>query len=442
MTIQVGAAAGPSALQAVPNFRSWQRDTLDRGLLPVIGIAGGRGKSTVARMIDAIFQRAHLRTALWTDLGVEIRGKRQRGEISGWSLALRQLTEFSIDVAIQELDWSTINAVGLPPGSYPLLAVTNMMSAPESEHEDLQVTIARRAALRVAGAVHRDGALVIGGDDPSLIDCARATDASVAVTSLSRDVPNLKYHLEDGGAGVWVEDHTIRTGDLETYQEFCATVDIAAGHGGLAQFEIANALTAIALGISIGIDIETIHDALRTFEIAPAILPGSFNTYEVNGHKAVIDRAAPSWHLRHVLRAVNPGSRKRQLSVIGNLERLPVHDIQEVGRLLGRYSGAIILHSNKDLSLVDSLRKGIASNDFPPLVIHLPTERRALNRALKTARPDDVVLILTDLDAGPATRALQRQVNNWQPPISERDPDQDSSAIATTGDRFEVVTVT
>ena len=441
MTILVGAAPGPSALQAVPNVRSWQRDTLDRGLLPVIGIAGGRGKSTVARMIDAIFQKAHLRTALWTDLGVEIRGRRQRGEISGWSLALRQLTEFSIDVAIQELDWSTINAVGLPPASYPVLAVTNMMSAPESEREDLRATIARRAALRVAGAVHRDGALVIGGDDPSLMDCARATEASVAVTSLSRDVPNLKYHLEGGGAGVWVEDHVIRTGDFETYHEFCATQDIAAGLGGLAQFEIANALTAIAVGFSIGVDGETMRDALREFETAPTILPGSFNMYDVNGHTAVIDRAAPSWHLRHVLRAVNPGARKRQLSVLGNLELLPGHDIQEVGRLLGRYSGAIILHSNKNQALVDSFRKGIASNDYPPLVIHLPTERRALNRALKTARPDDVVLILTDFDPGPATRAIQRQVNNWQPADESPKPGQADESLGKSGDLVEALHV-
>jgi UDP-N-acetylmuramyl tripeptide synthase len=167
----------------------------------------------------------------------------------------------------------------------------------------------------------------------------------------------------------------------------------------------------MALASSIGVDNETIARAVCEFETSPDILPGSFNVYSVDSYSIVVDGATPSWHLRHLLRSVNPGNRRRQISVLGDLERLPERDLPEIGRLLGRHRGAIILHSNKNPRLLDSLRKGIAANDFPPVVVHLPTERRALNRALKTARPDDLVLILTDVDAGPATRAALRQMS-------------------------------
>ncbi|MDQ3443061.1 MAG: hypothetical protein M3490_05575 [Chloroflexota bacterium] len=408
MTISLGSPIVSTPLKAAPNFRSWQRDTVERGLLPVIGVAGGRGKSTVVRMLDAILRKAHLRTATWTNLGIDIRGNRQRGEISGWSLALSRLSESSIDVAIQELDWSTINAVGLPLSSYPLLAVTNLAGSLDAPlGEDLTFT-ARRGAHRVAGAVHANGVLVVNGDDPALIESANTADCALAVTSLSHESPNLRQHFEQGGSGVWIDGSEIRSGDFDNVRSLCVETEIPSSLAGAAQFELANALTAIAIASCIGVDDDTIVRTICEFETSADILPGSFNVYAVNDHRIVVDGVAPSWHLRPLLRAVNPGNRRRQISVVGNLDRLPEHDLPEIGRLLGRHLGAIVLHSNSRQDLMARLIRGIAANNFPPVVIHLPTERRALNRALKTARADDLVLILTGDDPGPSIRAVGR----------------------------------
>lgn len=408
MTMTLGPPVASTPLQSAPNFRAWQRDTMERGLLPVIGIAGGRGKSTVVRMLDAILNRAHLRTATWTNLGIDIRGRRQRGEISGWSLALSRLAESSIDVAIQELHWSTINAVGLPPSSYPLLAVTNLAGSLDAPLGNEIAYTARRGAHRVAGAVHANGVLAINGDDPALVESSATAHCTVALTSLSHESPNLRRHLDHGGSGVWIENGEVRSGDFEHFRSLCIEGDIMASLNGSAPFEMANALTAIAIASCIGVDDETIVRAVCEFQTSPDILPGSFNVHEIDTYRVVVDTAAPSWYLRPVLRAVNPGRQRRQISLLGNLEYLPEHDLPETGRLLGRYGGAIILHTTERQDLVDQLKRGIAANDYPPLVIHLPTERRALNRALKTARPDDVVLILTGPDPGPAIRAIGR----------------------------------
>lgn len=411
MTLSTSATMIPTSVQSAPNFRAWQRDTFDRGLLPVIGIAGGRGKSTVVRMLDAILNRAHLRTATWTNLGVEIRGRRQRGEISGWSTALARISESSVDVAIQELHWSTVNAVGLPSASYPLFAITNIMGSLEAPLDDAHTVAARRGSMRVAAATHGDGVLVVTADDPVLMDAAHSANATVIMTSLSNESPNLRRHLEAGGAGVWVESAIVLSGDTDASRSLMMENDIASGLNGSVQFEVSNALTAIGLASIIGVDSETIAKAVREFETSPEILPGSFNVLAVDQFRVIVDSAVPSWHLRGLLRCANPRNRFRQISVLGDLSDLPESDLPEVGRLLGRHQGAIILHSNSDYKLVDALRRGISANDFPPIVIHLPTERRALNRALKTARPDDLVLILTNSDPGAALRAVQRQTN-------------------------------
>lgn len=412
MTISLWAPESGSSLRSVPTFRSWQRDTVELGLLPVVAVAGGRGKSTVVRMLDAIFRRAHLRTATWTNLGVEIRGRRQRGELSGWSIALSRLAESTIDVAIQELHWSTINAVGLPRESYPVVALTNLHGSLEAPQRLDHSTTAFRAAQKIATAANQDGLFLLNGDDPGLIDATSAHTATVAMTSLSVESPILRRHLRHGGSGAWQSDSAIRIGEETRSDELCQVKSLPVCLNGEAPFQLANAITAATIAFSLGVDSPTIVAALSEFRTTPDILPGSFNVFEEGNFRAVIDMASPSWFLRPLLRAVNPSNTRRLITVIGELEHLPADDVQEVGRLLGRHHGAIVVHSNSDSRELALFRKGVAANEFPPLIIHLATERRALNRALKMARPRDELLILTYLDPGPSIRAVARHLEH------------------------------
>lgn len=400
--------AGDLALRHAPNFRSWQRDAIRGGILPVIAVAGTQGKSTVVRMLDAIFQAAHLRTATWTNLGVEIRGRRQRGELSGWSRALSRLAESTIDIAIQELHWSTINAVGLPETAYPVAVVTNLLGShgPQARIDQLEQN--RRAVVSMVRAVHQDGLFVINGDDPALTDLTSESGCIAAVTSLSEESPVIRQHLQDGGSGAWQQDSELVLGDSDRYVLLGEVGDFPIAIGGSAPNQIANLLAAGSTAYALGVDVPTIVQGLRHFRSDPEILPGSFNVFEKGSFRAFLDHAGSSATLRHLLRAVNPGNKRRQITVVGNLSSFADAEVQEIGRLIGRHHGAIILHSNLNAWAIDSFRRGIAANDYPPVVIHLPTERRALNRALRTAKTDDVLLVLNQGDPGIALRALSR----------------------------------
>lgn len=392
-------------LRLAQSFRSWQRDTVGRGILPVIAVAGSRGKSTVVRMIDAIFTAAHLRTATWTNLGVEIRGRRQRGELGGWSLALSRLADSTIDIAIQELHVSTINAVGLPDASYPAAVLTNVLSSSVALGRGEQ---ARRAGMTMARAVHPDGLLVVNGDDPSLADIAAESAAISVVTSLSEESPFLRAHLDDGGSGAWQQRSHLVLGELESSLRLGGVDAFAISCGGSATMQISNLLAAASITYAVGVEPSIIVRALGQFLPAPDVLPGSFNVFEKGSIRAFLDGLGTARTLRTVLKAVNPGARRRQITVIGELSSFSREDVGEMGRLVGRHPGAIILHSNVDASVVDQFRRGISANAYPPVVIHLPTERRALNRALKTVRADDVLLVLHQGEPAQALRALER----------------------------------
>jgi cyanophycin synthetase len=393
-----------------PSFRSWQRDTHRSGLLPVVGVSGTRGKSTVLRLLEAMLKASHLRTATWTDQGVEVRGRRQRGELSGWTNALMRLAEMSVDVALQELDWATVNAVGLPPSSYPVVALIGLREQTDTPEQSPSLASSVRAAQRVADAVHPGGFIVANADDHYTMNAIADSDATVILVAQSQDSPALRRHLGDGGSAVWVRNGVIQIGDAEHHTRICRVADIPLTLDGDASFNVTNALVSIALAQSMGIDLPCITRTLRAFRSTWEVLPGSLNVYEGDTYRAVVDQLGPAWVLRPVLKAINPMLLRRQITVVGDLRWIAPEDVQEFGRLLGRYHGAIVLHSEQDEDLVRAFRRGLASNEYPPLFIYLPTERRAINRALKSVKSEDVLLILTAGDSGPANRAIRRHI--------------------------------
>jgi cyanophycin synthetase len=392
------------------SFRTWQRDAYRAHLLPIIGITGTRGKSTVLRLVEAMLNDSHLRSATWTDLGVQVRGRRQRGELSGWSHALMRLAEQSLDVALQELDWSTVNAVGLPPNSYPVVALTNLRERTDHPERSPSLQAAIKAAHRTIAAVSHEGFVVANGDDYYAVDACADADATVIFVAQSHLSPNLRRHLADGGQGVWVHQGQIMVGDATRAARLCRISDVPLTMQGEASFNVTNVLIAVAIARGIGIDTPCIVRTLRTFRSAWSILPASMNIYATENNLAAIDQLGPAWVLQPVLKAINPGIMKRQVTVVGDLRWIEREDIHEVGRLLGRYHGAIVLHGNHDEEQVEVFRQGIAANEYPPLLIRLPTERRAINRAFKTLKTGDVLLILTTGESGAAHRAVRRHI--------------------------------
>jgi hypothetical protein len=134
------------------------------------------------------------------------------------------------------------------------------------------------------------------------------------------------------------------------------------------------------------------------------------NVYETDDYRAVIDQLGPGWIIRSVLRAINPNGDRRQITVLGDLAWVAAEDVFELGRQLGRYHGAIVMHGEQEAARLDDFRRGLASNDYPPLFISLPTERRAINRAFKTLKQGDVLLVLTTHDSSAAHRAVRRHI--------------------------------
>lgn len=392
-----------------PTFRHWQKQCYELRIPPVIAVAGSRGKSTVVRLLQAIFEHAGLESAIWTDFGVEIAGRRQRGEIAGWNRALTRLTERSLDIAIQELDWSLVSAVGLPKAMYPIGAITNLCGNSDECMRSPLGRIAKSALPRVAEAIHPAGMLCANGEDFALGDALSRTAACAFIVAKSDASPLLRHHRELGGKSLWIRERTsLVGGDHLQKLDIADILEFPICRDGAASFQQTNVLIASAAALAAGIGPDIIRESLRQFDHTPDLLPGSFSDQQVGSIRSVVDRISPSWFLKSTLRAANPRSERRQITVVGGLASLPPEDLFEVGRMLGRSHGALIHHGDISAAKFAEFKKGLARNDYPPMLVSLPTERRAINRALRAVRADDVLLFLGDGDPGPALRAVDR----------------------------------
>ncbi|MBX6342289.1 MAG: hypothetical protein IRY97_07515, partial [Thermomicrobiaceae bacterium] len=161
-------------------------------VLPLVGVAGTRGKSTIVWLLEAMLTEAGRSSGLWCTTGVYVRGMRQPGELGPWSRVLEATRTGVLDVAIQELETALVTSVGLPPAIYPVAAIATLCG---NNEECLLSPEASRGAVAqaiVARAVRPDGVLVLNADDQAVLDAASETSAEVVLFALHPDNPALR----------------------------------------------------------------------------------------------------------------------------------------------------------------------------------------------------------------------------------------------------------
>src|SRR3954471_8872631 len=93
------------------SFQAWTHSARENGLSPIIYVVGTRGKSTIVRLLDSMARASGLRTAIRTDAGVEIEGRRQLGDIPPLRESLEERDAGDLDLAIIEMGWSDIHTL-------------------------------------------------------------------------------------------------------------------------------------------------------------------------------------------------------------------------------------------------------------------------------------------------------------------------------------------
>ncbi len=398
-----------------------------RSRIPIVAVTGTNGKTTVVRMVARIAREMGKTVGLTNTSGVYINDEQiLAADASGPKSARMVLRDPTVDVAVLETARGGMLREGLAFDRCDIGVVLNVTA----DHLGLKGvdTLEDLAAVKsiVAESVSRRGVAVLNGDDPLTLRMARHAGGRVAYFTLNGGPemsPFLQKHVAQGGL-LAAREPSIHDGELALYDggqrwSVVEADEIPATLRGLAGFNIANALAAIAAGHGLGASPEVMARALRAFTSSHAENPGRFNVHDAHGFRVIVDYA----HNPGAMRAIGEliGRLRSDVGRVIGVVSIPGdrrdEDILEMGALSAEMFDELIFRERPDGrgrpagSVVSLLTDGALGAGFPSDRVHrILSEARAVETGLRMARPGDLVMVFpTSVDA------VWKQVVDFKP---------------------------
>jgi len=376
--------------------------------IPIAAITGTNGKTTTARMLAHILKLSGHTVGLTSTDGVYIDGKLSvPGDMTGPVSAQMILRDPSVDVAVMETARGGMLRSGLGFQECNVVACLNVTA----DHLGLRgiETLEQLAAVkRVPVEIAKDAA-VLNADDPLCLQMADYTEAErLSYVTMNPSHALVKQHIRAGGQAFVLEQgmngHMITIYDNESHTPLLWTHLIPATIEGRATHNVQNAMFAAALAYNMDIGLEDIRHGLRTFDSTFFQTPGRMNIYSEHPFKVILDYAhnpaAVSAMCALVDRFEVEGRRIVVLSAPGDRRD---EDIREIASISAGHFDYFICRCDdnrrgrgKDEVAVmlknKLLEKGIPADQIEVVA----DEQEATTRALESAAPGDLVLILGD----------------------------------------------
>jgi len=287
-----------------------------RSRIPIFAITGTNGKSTTARMVSRILQQAGRNVGMTSTSGIYFNGHLMvEADASGPRSARTVLRNPAVDVAVLETARGGILREGLGFDGADVGAVLNVTA----DHLGLKGIDTVEDLAKVKGvvveSVARRGYSVLNADDPMCHRIARHARGTIVWFSLAggRDMSDhLRRHIAESGMAV-VREPGSYGGCIVLHRggeriEVMAAADIPATLGGIADFNIANALAAVAMCAAQRLSTETIRDGLSAFSISFEDSPGRLNIHDAHGRRDAGDPGALAAPARRPARAQHPAA--------------------------------------------------------------------------------------------------------------------------------------
>lgn len=382
-----------------------------RARIPIFAITGTNGKSTTARMVARILCQSGLNVGMTTTSGVYFNGHlMMEADASGPKSARMVLRNPKVDAAVLETARGGILREGLGFDSADIGAVLNVTA----DHLGLKGidTVEELADVKgvVVESVARRGHSILNADDAMCRRIARHARGTIVWFSMQcgADMAEpLRRHIEQGGMAVVREPGpdggtiVIHRGGERTH--VIAAADMPATVGGIADFNIANALAAVAMCAAQGVALDAIRDGLRDFSNSFEDSPGRLNIHEAHGRRFILDYAHNPASLS-ALGEVIGRMRNRHGRVMGMVS-IPGDrrdsDIVEMGRLAGGIFDEIVFREAPDgrgrprgetngLMSQGAMQGGMSGDRISRVIDELD----AVDVLLRMSRPGDLLVLM------------------------------------------------
>ncbi len=370
--------------------------------VPVLAITGTNGKTTTTRLIAHIFKQTGQVVGYTTTDGIYIGDNLvEAGDTTGPQSAQVILQDPTVEVAVLETARGGILRSGLAFKDCDISVVLNV-AADHLGLGDIE-TVEDLAHLKsvVVETTRSSGYAVLNADDPLVTAMAQRVKGQVAYFSMNPHNEVLRNHTQQGGlAAIYEHGYlSILKGDWLLRIEQAEKVPLTMG--GLAPFQIANALAASLAAFAQGVGIEYIRQALHGFQASTQQTPGRMNLFNLGRFHALVDYAHNPASYEALSGFVNnwPGP---SIGVVGGPGDRRDEDFVTLGKLAGQMFGEIIVKEDDDTRgrpRGDAARWILHGLEQVTIAAHYRTildETEAINTALDTAPDGSLVVILPE----------------------------------------------
>jgi cyanophycin synthetase len=343
--------------------------------------------------------------------GVYVNDERlMAGDASGPRSARMVLRDPTVDVAVLETARGGILREGLAFQECDVATVLNV----SADHLGLKGidTLEDLAWVKsiVLEVVRRDGCSVLNADDAATVSMARRARGHLAYFSLrgGPDMPAfLREHIDAGGLAVVREpgpggEEVIAVYDRGDRFRLMRVSAIPATLGGAAEFNVANALAAVAMTYSRGIALAKICNALSSFSTSFEQNPGRLNIYDGHGFRIIMDYAHNPAGLRALCEMMTRlrGKHRRMIGMISIPGDRRDEDICEMGAIGAQHFDELVFREKPDARgrapgvVMELLTEGALKANFPrERIHHTPDEHGAMELCMRLAKEGDMVLL-------------------------------------------------
>ncbi|HUR42325.1 MAG TPA: cyanophycin synthetase [Verrucomicrobiae bacterium] len=319
------------------------------GRIPVIAVTGTNGKTTTTIAIAHVFKALGCHVGRATTESIEIGGHDVRaGDCSGYWSARCVLEDPDVEVAVLEVARGGILRRGLGFDLCDVAVVLNI-SADHLGQDDIDdVGQLSRVKAVVADSARR--ALVVNAMDSRALNILAEHRPGVRRWLFSRnaDAAAVLTHVAAGGDAVVLSGGEMlhRRGTLE--QAIATADEVPMTVGGLATFNVDNALATIAACLACGLDGIAVGKALAGFMPDSLTNPLRLNLFEAEGVKVVVDYAHNSASYQELFafaRRITPGKLVGVISAPGDRRG---SDLEEVGQTCAALLDEMIVYEMRD----------------------------------------------------------------------------------------------
>jgi cyanophycin synthetase len=290
--------------------------------IPIISITGTNGKTTVTRMIAHVISGTGVCVGMTTTDGIYIDGERVvEGDTTGPQSAAVVLSDPAVEAAVLETARGGIVRRGLGYDWSDIGVMTNIGDDHIGQDGIRSIDDVVYIKSLVAERVREGGTLILNADNQHLVKLAVSRRVSrvpknIVYFALSEQNPVVREHLRAGGTAYFADERALIEATGESRRVLAELSSLPVVMDGVADFQIANLLAAVAACRAYGVSREVLLKSLIGFS-SYANNPGRANLYRLNGGHVMVDYGHNSDAFDAICRMASNWKDRRVTGVIG-----------------------------------------------------------------------------------------------------------------------------